>query len=127
MKQSNSNPNILELKVMTLRQVGDEINMNDLKSIRKWLTRNNITIHKFSSKTFVYKIDFNLHLYKPLVITLRNKNPNNWKEMFKVIANDEVLFNLMMLEMEQEVIKKPLTWVTTRNKSDEKLLKSLAI
>jgi hypothetical protein len=47
--------------------------------------------------------------------------------MFKVIANDEVLFNLMMLEMEQEVIKKPLTWVTTRNKSDEKLLKSLAI
>jgi hypothetical protein len=127
MKQSNSNPNILELKVMTLRQVGDEINMNDLKSIRKWLTKNNITIHKFSSKTFVYKIDFNLHLYKPLVITLRNKNPNNWKEMFKVIANDEVLFNLMMLEMEQEVIKKPLTWVTTRNKCDEKLLKSLAI
>jgi hypothetical protein len=63
----------------------------------------------------------------PLVITLRNKNPNNWKEMFKVIANDEVLYNLMMLEMEQEVIKKPLTWVTTRNKSDEKLLKSLAI
>ena len=127
MKQSNSNPNILELKVMTLRQVGDEINMNDLKSIRKWLTKNNITIHKFSSKTFVYKIDFNLHLYMPLVITLRNKNPNNWKEMFKVIANDEVLYNLMMLEMEQEVIKKPLTWVTTRNKSDEKLLKSLAI
>jgi disulfide oxidoreductase YuzD len=127
MKQSNLNSNILELKVMTLRQVGDEINMNDLKSIRKWLTRNNITIHKFSSKTFVYKIDFNLHLYKPLVITLRNKNPNNWKEMFKVIANDEVLYNLMMLEMEQEVIKKPLTWVTTRNKSDEKLLKSLAI
>jgi hypothetical protein len=127
MIQNSYNQNSNEMKVMTLRQVGDEINMNDLKSIRKWLTKNNITIHKFSSKTFVYKIDFNLHLYKPLVITLRNKNPNNWKEMFKVIANDEVLFNLMMLEMEQEVIKKPLTWVTTRNKSDEKLLKSLAI
>jgi hypothetical protein len=123
----NSNQDLKEIKLMTLKQVGAEIQINDLKSIRKWLTKNNITIHKFSSKTFVYKIDFNLHLYKPLVITLRNKNPNNWKEKFKVIANDDALYNLMMLEMEQEVIKKPLTWVTTKNESDEKLLKALAI
>ena len=119
--------NTNEMKVMTLKQVGAEIYTSNLKSIRKWLDKNNITVHKLSSKTFVYKIDFNLQLYKPLVKNLRIKHPNNWKEMFKVIANDDVLYNLMMIEMEQEVVMKPLTWVTTRNESDEKLLKALAI
>jgi hypothetical protein len=113
------------LKFMTMKQVGDEINLRGPKSIRKWLVERCITIHKLSSKSYVYKIDFDLQSDKPLVMNLRRTNPQNWKEMYRAITPNDALFNLMMLEMEQEVFHLPTTKVSVRSKNDEKLLRAL--
>jgi hypothetical protein len=113
------------LKFMTMKQVGDEINLRGPKAIRKWLVERGITIHKLSSKSYVYKIDFDLQSDKPLVMNLRRTNPQNWKEMYRAITPNDALFNLMMLEMEQEVFHLPTTKVSIRSKNDEKLLRAL--
>jgi hypothetical protein len=113
------------LKFMTMKQVGDEINLRGPKAIRKWLVERGITIHKLSSKSYVYKIDFDLQSDKPLVMNLRRTNPQNWKEMYRAITPNDALFNLMMLEMEQEVFHLPTTKVSVRSKNDEKLLRAL--
>jgi hypothetical protein len=125
MNKDFDNQSGVEVKFLTLKQIGDEINLRNQKAIRKWLIDRGITIHKLSSKTYVYKIDFDLHSDKPLVINLRRNNPRNWKEMYRVIANNDILYNLMMLEMEQETVASPSTMVSTKTKNDEKLLMAL--
>ena len=125
MNKDFNNLSGVEVKFLTLKQIGDEINLMNQKAIRKWLIDRGITIHKLSSKTYVYKIDFDLHSDKPLVMNLRRNNPRNWKEMYRVIANNDRLFNLMMLEMEQETVDSPTTMVSTKTKNDEKLLMAL--
>jgi hypothetical protein len=99
--------------------------LRDPKAIRKWLVKRGITIHKLSSKSYVYKIDFDLQSDKPLVMNLRRTNPHNWKEMYRAITPNDSLFNLMMLVMEQEVFHLPTTKVSVRSKNDEKLLRAL--
>lgn len=125
MNKDFNNQSGVEVKFLTLKQIGDEINLRNQKAIRKWLIDRGITIHKLSSKTYVYKIDFDLHCDKPLVMNLRRNNPRNWKEMYRVIANNDILYNLMMLEMEQETVASPTTMVSTKTKNDEKLLMAL--
>lgn len=125
MNNDIKNHSSVELKFITLKQIGDEVNLRNQKAIRKWLMERGITIHKLSSKTYVYKIDFDLHSDKPLVMNLRRNNPRNWKEMYRVIANNDTLYNLMMLEMEQETVDSPTTMVSTKTKNDEKLLMAL--
>jgi len=114
-----------ELNLIPLQQIGDEIHLRNTRSIRKWLIERGITIHKLSSKSYVYRIDYELHIEKPYVLNLRRNNPKNWKEMYKAIVKSDALFNLMMLEMEQEVFHLPTTKVSVRSKNDEKLLRAL--
>jgi len=45
--------------------------------------------------------------------------------MYKAIVKSEALYNLMMIEIEQEVIHLPTTLVSLRNRNDEKLLMEL--
>lgn len=125
MNKDFNNQSGVEVKFLTLKHIGDEINLRNQRAIRKWLIDRGISIHKLSSKTFVYKIDFDLHSDKPLVMNLRRTNPRNWKEMYRVIANNDTLYNLMMLEMEQETVASPTTMVSTKTKNDEKLLMAL--
>jgi hypothetical protein len=114
-----------ELNLIPLQQIGEEINLRNMRSIRKWLVERGITIHKLSSKSYVYRIDYELHIEKPYVLNLRRNNPKNWKEMYKAIVKSEALYNLMMIEIEQEVIHLPTTLVSLRNRNDEKLLMEL--
>ena len=125
MNKDFNNQSDKRLKFMTMKQVGDEINLRGPKAIRKWLVERGITIHKLSSKSYVYQIDFDLQSDKPLVMNLRRTNPQNWKEMYRAITPNDALFNLMMLEMEQEVFHLPTTKVSVRSKNDEKLLRAL--
>ena len=115
-----------ELNLIPLQQIGEEINLRNTRSIRKWLIERGITIHKLSSKSYVYKIDYTLHIEKPFVLNLRRKNPKNWKEMYKAISKSDALYNLMLIEIEQEKIQMPTTLVSLRTRNDEKLLMELA-
>ena len=118
---------IYNYSLMSIQQVGEIVNLKDTKTIVKWLKSNKITTHKITSKTFVYSEEFYLNLYLPYAKSLMLKYPNNWKERLKVSINDEALYKLILIEMEQVVVPTPQTWVKTRNKHDEKLLLDLGL
>lgn len=112
-------------ELISLKKVGERINLRNIKSVKKWLDKNNISIHKFSKDSFIYQVDYDFHIQKPFVLSLRRKYPNHWKEMYHAICVNEALFNMMMIEMEQQTPTLPTTRIKVKSKEDENILKNL--
>jgi hypothetical protein len=74
MKKSNEDKSTKRLTFISLKEIGEEINLRNEKSIRNWVISRGLTIHKVSSKSFIYRIEYELNIDKPLVIELRKKN-----------------------------------------------------
>jgi hypothetical protein len=118
----HSETNLITLPLM---KVGARINLKNKAAITRWLANNGISYHKQASKTVVYKIDFDLHFEKPFVLGLKRKHPLKWKEMYRAVCNDDRLFNLMMISMDEEVAPLPTTKVNLMSKEDKKIFKDL--
>ena len=114
------------LTTIPLMKLGARINLKNKSAISKWLAERGISIHKQSSKSVVYKIDFDLHFEKPFVLALKRKHPQKWKEMYRAVCTDDRLYNLMMIEMDEEVAPLPTTQVSIKSKGDKKIFKDLS-
>ena len=111
------------LVTLTLDEVGAMVKIRDIESIKRWLRKNNIQIHKFSRINYVYKIDVDCVIAKPFVLGLKLKYPNNWEQVFKKIAKDDFVYEMVVLSLGGEFIEKPLTKIKTRNAEEEALFK----
>ena len=107
-------------------KVGARINLKNKAAITKWLANNGISYHKQASKTVVYKIDFDLHFEKPFVLGLKRKHPQKWKEMYRAVCTDDRLFNIMMINMDEEVSPLTTTKVIPLSNEDKKIFKDLS-
>ena len=107
-------------------KVGARINLKDKAAISRWLAERDISVHKQSAKSVVYKIDFDLHFEKPFVLGLKRKHPQKWKEMYRAVCIDDRLFNLMMINMDEEVAPLPATKVIPLSNEDKKIFKDLS-
>lgn len=114
------------LITLPLMKVGARINLKNKKAITRWLAENSISYHKQSSKTVVYKIDFDLHFEKPFVLALKRKHPLKWKEMYRAVCTDDRLYNIMMINMDEEVAPLPATKVIPLSNEDKKIFKDLS-
>lgn len=112
---------------LTLRQVAKELNYKDELATRRWLKKNGIQIHRLAKENFVYQIEFDLVFDRPYVNSLRNQYPQKWKEIYRLACKDDILFELIVIEMEDSTPRIPMTKVSLRSKSDDKLYKSLLI
>lgn len=112
---------------LTLRQVAKELNYKDELATRRWLKKNGIQIHRLAKENFVYQIEFDLVFDRPYVNSLRNQYPQKWKEIYRLACKDDILFELIVMEMEDSTPRIPMTKVSLRSKSDDKLYKSLLI
>ena len=112
---------------LTLRQVAKELKYKDDLATRRWLKKNGIQIHRLAKENFVYQIEFDLVLDRPYVNSLRMKHPQKWKEIYRLACKDDILFELIVIEMEDSTPRIPMTKVSLRSKSDDKLYKSLLI
>lgn len=112
---------------LTLRQVATELNYKDESATRKWLKKMGVQIHRTAKDNYVYQIELDLILERPYVNSLRIKHPQKWKEMYRVVCKDNTLYELMMIEMDELTPIIPMTKVSLRSKSDDKLYKSLLI
>ena len=54
------------------------INRKDIRSARKWCSKNSLKIYKDCSGEFVYQTDFDLAYDMPLINDLRKKYQENW-------------------------------------------------
>ena len=112
---------------LTLRQVAKELNYKDELATRRWLKKNGIQKHRLAKENFVYQIEFDLVFERLYVNGLRIKHPQKWKDMYRVVCKDNTLYELMVMEVEESTPRIPMTKVSLRSKSDDKLYKSLLI
>ncbi len=111
--------------ILTLGEVSNIIMMESIPAVKKWLTLNNIRINKFSKANYVYEIEVLCELDKQLALNLKWKYPTQWKEMFKCAARSESIYNLVLIQIGDEIVYKPINKVKTKGTNDEKLLKEL--
>lgn len=123
----DNSQNSKSLSTLTIQDVGVKIKITDGEAIKRWLKNKNIQIHKFPKGNYVYQVDVDCEIDKPFVKDLRNKYPNNWKEIYKRINKDNAVYELMVFQMEGELNYVPTTKVKRVNKGDEKLYKDLLL
>jgi hypothetical protein len=111
--------------ILTLGEVSNLIMMDSIPAVKKWLTSKNIRINKFSKANYVYEIEVLCEIDKQLALNLKWKNPTHWKEMYKCVASSESIYNLVLIQIGEEVVFKPINKVKTKGTKDEKLLQEL--
>jgi hypothetical protein len=126
MKKEDNEQYETNLITLPLMKVGARINLKNKVAITRWLANNGISYHKQASKTVVYKIDFDLHFEKPFVLGLKRKHPQKWKEMYRAVCTDDRLYNIMMINMDEEVAPLPATKVIPISNEDKKIFKDLS-
>ena len=99
--------------------------MDSIPAVKKWLTSKNIRINKFSKANYVYEIEVLCEIDKQLALNLKWKNPTQWKEMYKCVAKNSAIYELVLMQIGEEIVHKPLYKVKTRGSKDEKLLNEL--
>ncbi|SDG81484.1 hypothetical protein SAMN04488062_102245 [Flavobacterium omnivorum] len=120
---NDNSQNSKSLSTLTIQDVGVKIKITDSEAIKRWLKNKNIQIHKFPKGNYVYQVDVDCEIDKPFVKDLRNKYPNNWKEIYKKIAKDHSVYEMVVLSLGAEFFDKPLTKIKTINPIEDALFK----
>lgn len=124
MNFENENSNSC-LKTLSMAQVARLINAKDDETAKKWLTDNDIQLHKRAGKPFVYEIEVACELDKPFVINLKNKYPQMWKDLYRDIVKDMSVFHLLTFTLDNEKFDRPITKIKAKNKHEERIINEL--
>lgn len=111
--------------LLTLTEVGDMLMLSTSQAVKNWLRSREICIVKFSKTNFVYEIEVICEIQKELAKNFRRNYPKKWKEMYRVIAPNDSIYELVLIQIGEEVEYKSVNRVKTRGAKDEKLLKEL--
>lgn len=111
--------------LITINDVGNLLMISTSQSVKNWLRAKGISIIKFSKTNFVYEVEVICEIQKQLAVNLRRNYPSKWKDMYKLIAPSDSIYELVLIQLGEEVVYKPLNKVKTKGAKDEKLLKEL--
>lgn len=111
--------------LLTLSEVADLLKLTSLHSVKKWLRNNNLCLNKISKSYYAFEVQVKGELEKPLARNLKINYPDRWKEMYKDVASSDSVYNLVVRQIGEEVVHKPIYKVKTNGLKDEKLLKQL--
>ena len=113
--------------LISLGDVSNLLMMNSIPAVKKWLKSKNITMNKISKSYYVFEVEITCELERQLALNLRRNYPGQWKEMYKCVASSESIYNLVLIQIGEEVVHKPIYKVKTRGAKDEKLLQELLL
>jgi hypothetical protein len=119
------NNNFNNRGILTLGEVSKILMMDSIPAVKKWLTSKNIFMSKISKSYYVYEVEIFSELEKEYALNLRRNYPTQWKEMYKCVAKNSAIYELVLMQIGEEIVHKPLYKVKTRGLKDEKLLKEL--
>lgn len=119
----NSTSNSKSLTILSIQEVSSKIKKKDLDATRKWLEKREIPIYKDSKPHYVYEVDVDCEIDKTRVRTLRNKYPNNWEEIYRKIARDNSVYEMVVLSLGGEVCRKPTSKIKLQNNNERELYK----
>ena len=111
--------------ILTLGEVSKILMMDSIPAVKKWLTSKNIFMSKISKSYYVYAVEIFSELEKEYALNLRRNYPTQWKEMYKCVAKNSAIYELVLMQIGEEIVHKPLYKVKTRGLKDEKLLQEL--
>jgi hypothetical protein len=108
-----------------MSEVANRISLKDSEAAKRWCQSNDITVHKFSKKDFVYEFDLEYTLTKPFVHDLKGKHPNHWQDILKDVLECDALYNYFLLNLGEPRNDKALATVEPLDKEQEDLIKRL--
>lgn len=111
--------------LISLGDVSNLLMMNSIPAVKKWLKSKNIFMNKISKSYYVYEVEIFTELEKEYALNLRRNYPAHWKEMYKCVTRSESIYNLVLIQIGEEIVHKPIYKVKTRGSKDEKLLQEL--
>jgi hypothetical protein len=112
---------------LTLAKIGEMINRKNRRSIMKWLIEHDISFFSESKEIYAYKIDVELQINMNYVKSIKRKYPHKWKKIYRVYCEDDRLYNLTLIHLEDEINTVPTTKVRIKSKEDEKIYKKLVL
>jgi hypothetical protein len=115
------------LTILTISDVGSKIKKKDVEAIKKWLAKKNITIYKETKTHFVYEIDVDCEIDKTRVRDLRNKYPNDWEKVYKKIAKNDAVYEMVVLSLGGELCVNPKSRIRLKDDKEYGLLKRYSV
>lgn len=122
---TNNEKQTKSLGILTILEVGPKIKLTDFDAIKKWLNKKGITIYKETKVHFVYEIDVDVEIDKIRVKDLKVKNPNNWQELYKMIAKDNAVYEMVVSSLVGDYVARPTTKLKLTTDADKELFKKL--
>jgi hypothetical protein len=122
---TNNETNTKSLGLLTILEVGKKIKLSDFDAIKRWLDKKGITIYKETKVHFVYEIDVDVEIDKIRVKDLKAKNPNNWQELYKMIAKDNAVYEMVVYDLAGVTVTRPTTKIKLTSEADKDLYKKL--
>ena len=111
----------MSLNILTIQEVSTKIKRKDFDSTKKWLFNKNIKIHKDGKQLFVYEIDVDVEIDKIKVKELRVQFPTTWQELYKKIARDYSVYEMVIHSLGIDYMSQPSTKLKPINTTDKEL------
>lgn len=90
------------LKLVSMSQVAERIQLKDLDAAKRWCEANQIAVYKFSKKYVVYQFDLEYAIGKPFVSALIEKHPTEWKTILQDLIKWNALYNYFLLNFNKQ-------------------------
>lgn len=113
------------LRILTITEVAERIKTKDNIATKKWLEKKGIKIYTDTKTHYVYEIDVEVEIDKPWVINLMERYPENWKEVYKKTVKDNAVYEMVLLNLGEDVSYLPKTKIKILNENDKKLFEKL--
>ena len=124
--ENNGIDNTNSISLIPFKRINQWVQLSNPKAIKRWLEENDISTYKIGSKNYVYKLDLEYNTIKPLILNIKRKKPKKWKDICRAICKDISVYNLIMLNLNEEHSHTPTTRVSLRTDEDKKLFKDLS-
>ena len=107
-------------------KAGQIIRKKDRDTIVSWLNDNGVKIHT-EKHQYVFQLEVQMQLLKPLIIDCKKRYPHLWKDKLKILCDgNNQLRELFLIEMDNDHLNStPSTRIKPKNKEQEELLKRL--
>ncbi|WP_278035183.1 hypothetical protein [Flavobacterium nitratireducens] len=113
------------LRILTIFEVAERIKTKDNTATKKWLEKKGVKIYTDTKTHYVYEIDVAVEIDKPWVINLMDRYPENWKEVYKKTVKDNAVYEMVLLNLGEDVSYLPKTKIKSLNGNDKKLFEKL--
>ena len=110
---------------MTILEVAKKLKLSNFDASKKWLEKKGIKIYKETKTHLVYEIDVDVEIDKNKVKDLRIKYPNNWEQLYKKIAKDDSVYEMVVFILNGETVSRPTTKLKLTSEADKDLYKKL--